>query len=126
MMIVVLSIVAKPHRLLRGVQTSGTPAQGCLVQIRFGLTHQMHSATLRFACVWNFFCGEAISPASLFQSGRPKPPALSGMSKRGRTGQQGTKFAMTLALPVGAVVQCADNSGAKTMFVISCRAARDG
>ena len=40
---------------------------------------------------------------------------------RGRTGQQGTKFAMTLALPVGAVVQCADNSGAKTMFVISCR-----
>jgi large subunit ribosomal protein L23e len=43
------------------------------------------------------------------------------MSKRGRTGQQGTKSAMTLALPVGAVVQCADNSGAKTMFVICVR-----
>ena len=43
------------------------------------------------------------------------------MSKRGRTGQQGTKFAMTLALPVGAVLACADNSGAKTMFIISAR-----
>jgi large subunit ribosomal protein L23e len=43
------------------------------------------------------------------------------MSKCGRTGQQGTKFAMTLALPVGAVVQCPDNSGAKAMFVISVR-----
>jgi ribosomal protein L14 len=41
--------------------------------------------------------------------------------ERGRTGQQSTKFGMTLALPVGAVVQCADNSGAKTMFVISVR-----
>ena len=50
-----------------------------------------------------------------------KTAPFSRMSKRGRTGQQGTKFAMTLALPVGAVVQCADNSGAKTMFVISKR-----
>ena len=43
------------------------------------------------------------------------------MSKRGRTGQQGTKFRMTLALPVGAVLSCADNSGAKTMLVIAAR-----
>ena len=43
------------------------------------------------------------------------------MSKRGRTGQQGTKFAMTVALPVGAVINCADNSGAKNMFIISVR-----
>ena len=34
---------------------------------------------------------------------------------------QGTKFAMTAALPVGAVISCADNSGAKNMFVISKR-----
>ena len=43
------------------------------------------------------------------------------MSKRGRTGQQGTKFAMTTALPVGAVINCCDNSGAKNMFIIAVR-----
>ncbi|KAI9636056.1 60s ribosomal protein l23 [Dioszegia hungarica] len=31
----------------------------------------------------------------------------------------GTKFRMTLALPVGAVMNCADNSGAKNLYVIS-------
>ncbi|GAK65563.1 60S ribosomal protein L23 [Moesziomyces antarcticus] len=31
----------------------------------------------------------------------------------------GTKFRMTLALPVGAVMNCADNSGAKNLFVIA-------
>ena len=41
------------------------------------------------------------------------------MSKRGRTGQQGTKFAMSAGLPVGAVMTCCDNSGAKDVFVIS-------
>ncbi|KNZ51347.1 60S ribosomal protein L23 [Puccinia sorghi] len=30
-----------------------------------------------------------------------------------------TKFRMTLALPVGAVVNCADNSGAKNLFIIA-------
>jgi hypothetical protein len=30
----------------------------------------------------------------------------------------GTKFRMTLGLPVGAVINCADNSGAKSLFVI--------
>ena len=34
-------------------------------------------------------------------------------------GAQGTKFRMTLALPVGAVMNCADNSGAKNLFVIA-------
>ncbi|CAD6887172.1 unnamed protein product [Tilletia laevis] len=33
--------------------------------------------------------------------------------------QQGTKFRMTLALPVGAVMNCADNSGAKNLYVIA-------
>lgn len=30
----------------------------------------------------------------------------------------GTKFRLTLGLPVGAVLNCADNSGAKTLFII--------
>lgn len=31
----------------------------------------------------------------------------------------GTKFRMTCGLPVGAVMNCADNSGAKNLFVIA-------
>lgn len=30
----------------------------------------------------------------------------------------GTKFRLTLGLPVGAVLNCADNSGAKSLFII--------
>jgi large subunit ribosomal protein L23e len=33
-------------------------------------------------------------------------------------GASGTKFRMTLGLPVGAVLNCADNSGAKSLFII--------
>ncbi|KDE08453.1 60S ribosomal protein L23 [Microbotryum lychnidis-dioicae p1A1 Lamole] len=40
-------------------------------------------------------------------------------SGRGRGGSAGNKFRMTLALPVGAVMNCADNSGAKNLYVIS-------
>jgi len=39
------------------------------------------------------------------------------MSKRG-AGTAGNKFRLTLGLPVGAVLNCADNSGAKSLFVI--------
>ncbi|KAM0753879.1 60S ribosomal protein L23 [Meredithblackwellia eburnea MCA 4105] len=38
---------------------------------------------------------------------------------RGRGGSAGNKFRMTLALPVGAVMNCADNSGAKNLYIIS-------
>jgi large subunit ribosomal protein L23e len=31
----------------------------------------------------------------------------------------GSKYRMSLALPVGAVMNCADNSGAKNIYVIS-------
>ena len=31
----------------------------------------------------------------------------------------GNKYRMTLGLPVGAVINCADNSGAKNLFVIA-------
>jgi len=36
-----------------------------------------------------------------------------------RGGGAGNKFRMTLALPVGAVMNCADNSGAKNLYIIS-------
>lgn len=41
------------------------------------------------------------------------------MSKRGRGGAAGNKFRMSLGLPVGAVMNCADNSGAKNLYIIS-------
>lgn len=41
------------------------------------------------------------------------------MSKRGRGGQVGIKLRITLACNVGAVLNCADNSGAKNIYVIS-------
>jgi large subunit ribosomal protein L23e len=37
----------------------------------------------------------------------------------GRGGAVGLKFRSTLALPVGAVVNCADNTGAKSLMIIS-------
>eukprot|EP00178_Gracilaria_changii_P009662 TRINITY_DN28117_c1_g3_i1.p2 TRINITY_DN28117_c1_g3~~TRINITY_DN28117_c1_g3_i1.p2 ORF type:complete len:141 (+),score=28.06 TRINITY_DN28117_c1_g3_i1:18-440(+) len=41
------------------------------------------------------------------------------MSKRGRGGATGTKFRTTLGLPVGAVMNCADNTGAKNLYCIA-------
>ncbi|KAK7105235.1 large ribosomal subunit protein uL14-like [Littorina saxatilis] len=41
------------------------------------------------------------------------------MSKRGRGGSAGGKFRIALGLPVGAVLNCADNTGAKNLFVIA-------
>jgi len=43
------------------------------------------------------------------------------MSKRGRGGTSGSKFRITLACPVGAVLNCADNTGAKNLYVISVK-----
>ncbi|KAI0981985.1 hypothetical protein GJ496_003047 [Pomphorhynchus laevis] len=43
-------------------------------------------------------------------------------SKRARTGGvSDKKFRISLGLPVGAVINCADNTGAKNMFIISVR-----
>lgn len=39
----------------------------------------------------------------------------------GRGGSSGNKFRMSLGLPVGAVVNCADNTGAKNLYVISVK-----
>ena len=41
------------------------------------------------------------------------------MSKRGRGGNSGNKYRMALGLPVAAVMNCADNSGAKNLYIIA-------
>lgn len=38
----------------------------------------------------------------------------------GRGGMVGTKAKVSLGLPVGAVMNCADNSGAKNLYTIAC------
>ena len=43
------------------------------------------------------------------------------MSKRGRAGSMGNKFHTTLGLCVGSVMNCADNSGAKNLYIISVK-----
>lgn len=43
------------------------------------------------------------------------------MSNRGRSGSTGTKLRMTLGLPVGAIMNCADNSGAKNLYIIAVK-----
>ena len=42
-------------------------------------------------------------------------------AKRGRGGVGGGKFRISLGLPVGAVINCADNTGAKNLYVISVK-----
>ncbi len=37
------------------------------------------------------------------------------------TGSTGTKFRVTVGLPVGAIINCADNSGGKTLNIISVK-----
>ena len=41
------------------------------------------------------------------------------MSKRGRGGAAGNKFKQALGLPVAAVLNCADNTGAKNLYVVA-------
>merc|ERR1711953_668965 len=50
---------------------------------------------------------------------RKKYRTFLNMSKRGRGGSLGGKFHVSLALPVAAVMNCADNTGAKNLYVIS-------
>ncbi|CAK9303934.1 unnamed protein product, partial [Gordionus sp. m RMFG-2023] len=46
------------------------------------------------------------------------------MSKRGHAGSSGAKFRISLGLPVGAVINCADNTGAKNLYIISVHGIR--
>ena len=41
------------------------------------------------------------------------------MSKKGRGGNAGNKYRMSLGLPVAACVNCADNTGAKNLYILS-------
>ena len=41
------------------------------------------------------------------------------MGKQGRNSSTGSKFRTTLGLPVGAVINCADNSGAKNLYIMA-------
>uniref|UniRef100_A0A8I5UAZ1 60S ribosomal protein L23 n=1 Tax=Pongo abelii TaxID=9601 RepID=A0A8I5UAZ1_PONAB len=43
------------------------------------------------------------------------------MWKRGRGGSSGVKFRNSVGLPVGAVINCADNTGAKILYIISVK-----
>lgn len=44
------------------------------------------------------------------------------MSKRGRGGGAGgNKYRVTLGLPVGALINCADNTGAKNIYIIAVK-----
>merc|ERR1711870_140477 len=42
------------------------------------------------------------------------------MSKRGRGGRNGIKLKITNSLPVASVMNCADNTGAKNLYMIAC------
>mmetsp|Transcript_19404 Transcript_19404/g.28739 ORF Transcript_19404/g.28739 Transcript_19404/m.28739 type:complete len:144 (-) Transcript_19404:47-478(-) len=44
---------------------------------------------------------------------------MGGGVTRGRAGAAGTKYRMTLGLPVAALMNCADNTGAKNLFVVA-------
>ncbi|KAF9604844.1 hypothetical protein IFM89_010519 [Coptis chinensis] len=44
-----------------------------------------------------------------------------GRGGDGRGGSAGNKFRMSLGLPVAATVNCADNTGAKNLYIISVK-----
>ncbi|GBG29962.1 50S ribosomal protein L14, chloroplastic [Hondaea fermentalgiana] len=41
------------------------------------------------------------------------------MPTRGRAGAAGTKYRMTVGLPTAALLNCADNTGAKNLYVVA-------
>ena len=40
---------------------------------------------------------------------------------KGAKGSAGSKFRISLGLPVGAVINCADNTGAKNLYIIAVK-----
>lgn len=46
------------------------------------------------------------------------------MAKKSKTGAVGVKLRITRGLPVAATINCADNSGAKSLMIISVAACR--
>ena len=43
------------------------------------------------------------------------------MSKRGHGGSSGAKFRTSLGLPLGALINCSENTGAKDLSIISVK-----
>lgn len=62
-----------------------------------------------------------IAPHSSARPEGERSRESSTMSKRGRGGSAGNKFRMSLGLPVAATVNCADNTGAKNLYIISVK-----
>merc|ERR1711890_15580 len=48
-------------------------------------------------------------------------PLYNKMTSRARGGACGNKFRLTLGLPVAALMNCADNTGAKNLYIISVK-----
>merc|ERR1712150_70395 len=46
---------------------------------------------------------------------------LQKMVKRGRGGASGQKAATTYGLQVGSLINCADNTGARNLYIMACR-----
>merc|ERR1711959_572769 len=51
--------------------------------------------------------------------GEKTAPDFAVMSKRGRGGMSGNKFPIACGLPTAAVMNCADNTGAKNLYIIA-------
>ena len=43
------------------------------------------------------------------------------MSKKSKSAMQGVKLKMALGLPVSALINCADNSGAKNLYIFAAK-----
>ena len=69
--------------------------------------------------LWDFSGEPSIDEYALAMYSFFSPAAK--MSKRGRGGSAGNKFRMSLGLPVAATVNCADNTGAKNLYIISVK-----
>ena len=54
-----------------------------------------------------------------------RPPDLPDLLlRKGKKGSSGAKFRISLGLPVGAVMNCADNTGAKNLYIIAVKGIR--
>ena len=65
--------------------------------------------------------GESRTPYLAYWIGSARGVPARKMSKRGRGGSSGNKYRVTLGLPVGALINCADNTGAKNIYIIAVK-----
>merc|ERR1711937_217290 len=65
--------------------------------------------------------GESRTPYLAYWIGSARGVPARKMTKRGRGGSSGNKYRVTLGLPVGALINCADNTGAKNIYIIAVK-----